>query len=43
MMKPIKLVYRTAVYLGEPVEFSCPPYEPAIPKPEQEGNNEKKS
>jgi hypothetical protein len=44
-MKPIKLIYRTTVFIGEPVKFSCPPYEPASPnpKPEEEGNNEKKS
>jgi hypothetical protein len=43
-MKSIKLVYRTTVVIGEPVKFSCPPYEPVTPKPKpgEEGNNEKK-
>jgi hypothetical protein len=37
MKKSIKLTDLKIVYLGEPVEFSCPPYEPAPPNPKEEG------
>jgi hypothetical protein len=37
MRKSIKLIYLKTVYLGEPVKFSCPPYEPAPPKPKEDG------